>query len=885
MIISQTRNSIAARRLLSAASALAIALTVSTTAHAEAQDAKFDIPAQPLSEALAEFSRQSKVNVVAPSSLTQGKVSNAVAGEMVPEEALQVIIGDADFDIRTEGDGSLILAETTADVQKGRLFRVAQVDTQDAEAELIEDEDQDKDERDTIVVTGTNIRGVQNPTAPIVSFDRADIELTGSGSIEDFFRTVPQNFGSETQFSDNSGSPTRSALNTAGGTGIDLRGAGVGSTLILLNGRRLPPSDFGAFVDVSVLPLSIIERVDIQTDGASAIYGSDAVAGVVNFVTRKDYRGVEAFARYGTVTKGSLREHQAGLTAGENWGSGGGLVTVEYTDKNPLFASERDYIEISSVNPIGALSAQEEKYSAAVSLHQDITNRLTLSADVLHSRRNAERAQNVASQYTIQTEQTNWFVTGRLDYDISDQWNAGFYVDYGDAYATNRYSDDDFMEEGQRSNRLLVIEGRTSGALLDLPGGALGFALGGLYRKEALDSGRDGTVSDEARRKVKSAYGELLIPVFGEGNAIPGVQAFDISLAGRYEDYSDFGDSFTPKIGIHWRLNDSFALRGTYSESFRAPLMYLVNGDIQILGLSRPVSELTVVPTPPQDPRLDPGFFSYVFLAGSNPDLQPESAKVWTGGFEFHPVSVPGLNIEGTYFNINYTDRVERLSLFDVAGNPAYISFLELNPSTETLSELVAGAQAFRNRLPFELTDPNIQVLGYTGFRNVSSREISGLDMSVSYDWETQIGSFTASVDGTYLLDYKARVTEMSVPQEQVSTVYRPVDLNLRGAFLWSLNGFTAYAGVNYTDGYKDNLSGANDIPIDQWTTVDLMFSYDSGNRLGSPLLRNTKVSIGVQNLFDRDPPYVDSSDGLNYDPANATPIGRLLTLRINKSF
>lgn len=882
--MSFTQRSIRTRRALGAASALAIALMASTTVQAETPEATFDIPAQPLSEALAEFSRQSKISVVAPSSLTRGKVSNPIAGDMEPEQALQALVGDAGFDIRTE-DGSLILAQATADAPKGGLFRVAQTDTQSNRPELNDDDDQVELEVDTIIVTGTNIRGVENPTAPVFSFDRKDIELTGAATIEDFFRTVPQNFGSETQFAENSQSLTRSRLNTAAGTGIDLRGAGVGSTLVLLNGRRLPPGEFGAFVDVSVLPLSVIERVDVQTDGASAIYGSDAVAGVVNFITRKDYQGVEAFARYGTVTKGGLREHQAGLTAGENWGSGGGLLTFEYTDKNPLLATERDYVEISSVNPIGSLSTDEQKYSAALSFNQNITSRLAFSADVLHSNRKTERAQNTGGQFTVKTEQSNWFVTGRLDYDISDQWSAGLFIDYGDTYTTSRFSDDDFMGEGQRANRLFVVEGLTSGALMELPGGDISFAVGGLYRKEEYDSGRDGTVRTAARREVKAAFGELLIPVFGQGNALPGVQAFDISLAGRYEDYSDSGDNFTPKVGLHWRLDDSFALRGTYSESFRAPLLEFTNGGRQIIGFVRPVSDLTVAPTPPQDPRLDPGFFSYVFLAGANTALQPESANVWTGGFEYQPTAVEGLNIEGTYFRIDYSDRIESVGFFDVLRNPAYLSFLELNPSSETLSELVAGAENFLNRLPFELTDDNIAVLGNTGLQNVASRDISGVDVSASYDWDTTFGAFAASVNGTYLFDYEARITELTPPQEQVSTVYRPVDLNLRGTFSWSLDGFTAYAGINYTDGYTDNLFRAPDTPIDRWTTVDLMFSYDSADRLGSPLLRNTRVSFGVQNLFDRDPPFVDTADGLNYDSSNATPLGRFITLQINKSF
>lgn len=884
--MSWKRKSIAARRRLGAVSALAIALSVSVTVHANDRDAVFDIPAQPLSEALAEFSRQSNVNVVAPSSLTRGKVSNAIAGEMTPEHALQALVGDAAFDIRMEDDGAFILAQKTADVQKGRLFRVAQLDQKAPVREVgLDEEDDEELAPDTIIVTGTNIRGVENPTVPVLSFDREDIEITGAATIEDFFRTVPQNFRSESHFIENSGSPTRSNLNTSGGTSVDLRGAGVGSTLILLNGRRLPPGEFGAFVDVSVLPLSVIDRVDMQTDGASAVYGSDAVAGVVNFITRKDYQGVEAFARYGTVTNGSLREHQAGLTAGENWESGGGLVSFEYTDRNPLLASERDYVDTAVINPNGALSASEEKYSIVLSLNQEVTSRLSVSADVLHSNRDTVRVQNIGGQFTVKTAQTNWFANARLDYDISDRWNAGLYVDYGDSITTSRFSDDNFMEEGRRTNRLLVIEGQTSGSLFELPGGEINFALGGLYREEEFESGGDGILGVEARREVKSAFSELLIPLVGDQNAFPGVQAFDISIAGRYEHYSDFGDSFTPKVGLHWRLNDSFALRGTYSESFRAPLLTNINGLRQLSGFALPVSFLTVTPPPPQDPRLAPGFFSYAVVAGANPDLQPETADVWTGGFEFQPTGLKGLSIQGSFFDIEYEDRIESINPLDVIGNPDFLPFLELDPSSATLSSIVASADIITSILPFDFTGGNIQVLGFTGSQNTSSREISGLDLSVSYDWATEVGDFSTSVDGTYLLDYNTQLTDLSDVQEQVSTVYRPVDLNLRGAVSWSLDGFTAYSAVNYVDGYTDNLSGVNDIPISSWTTVDVMLSYGGDARQASPLLKNTKISLGVQNLFDRDPPFVSTADGLNYDPANANPLGRLISFRINKAF
>ncbi|MEQ8936596.1 MAG: TonB-dependent receptor plug domain-containing protein, partial [Amphiplicatus sp.] len=181
-----------------------------------------------------------------------------------------------------------------------------------------EDDESDEKKKDEIVVTGTNIRGVENPTVPVISFSREDIDLSGATNLEQFSRIIPQNLAtqsSETLFGGNDSTRIRQ-LNV---TGFDLRGLGAGATLTLINGRRTANSGGAGFVDISAIPFAAIQSIDVLTDGASAIYGADAVAGVVNILTRRDFEGVDITASVAGVTEGNKRDYDVAVTGGHNW--------------------------------------------------------------------------------------------------------------------------------------------------------------------------------------------------------------------------------------------------------------------------------------------------------------------------------------------------------------------------------------------------------------------------------------------------------------------------------------------------------------------------------------------------------------------------------------
>lgn len=165
-----------------------------------------------------------------------------------------------------------------------------------------------------IEVTGSNIKRIEGETAlPVTIISRQDIERIGAVGTEDLLRRITANTAMYSDTTQGVGY----AVSTA-----NLRGIGASSTLVLLNGRRLANHAFGSIggfgstpsaVDLNSIPLSAIERVEVLRDGASAVYGTDAVGGVINFITRTDYRGAEVSVMYGG-TEGKYGGHEAGVT-------------------------------------------------------------------------------------------------------------------------------------------------------------------------------------------------------------------------------------------------------------------------------------------------------------------------------------------------------------------------------------------------------------------------------------------------------------------------------------------------------------------------------------------------------------------------------------------
>lgn len=185
-----------------------------------------------------------------------------------------------------------------------------------------------------IVVTGTRIKRVDIETAsPVFIYDAEQLSLSGASSFGDVITKTPSV----------AGAATNPQVNNGGGTGattISLRGLTAARTLVLLDGRRTIMDN-----DINAIPMNFVERVEILKDGASAIYGADAIGGVVNFITRKDFEGMEASLQYGESDRNDAGETTATFTVGTSSDKGRFMIGGTYNQVDPVSSADRPFSE------------------------------------------------------------------------------------------------------------------------------------------------------------------------------------------------------------------------------------------------------------------------------------------------------------------------------------------------------------------------------------------------------------------------------------------------------------------------------------------------------------------------------------------------------------
>lgn len=192
-----------------------------------------------------------------------------------------------------------------------------------------------------VVVTGTRIaRPDYESASPIVTVSDQAFKETGSTTVETMLNTLPQFVPSVTNTSNN---PSNN-----GQANMELRGLGIERTLVLLDGKRIVPSGASGAVDLNIIPASLISNVEIISGGASAAYGSDAVAGVVNIKT-KDFEGLQFDGNWGQTTESDGEEWQFGVTGGTSFADGRGkaMFNVAYAERSKVLAAERKWAEVA----------------------------------------------------------------------------------------------------------------------------------------------------------------------------------------------------------------------------------------------------------------------------------------------------------------------------------------------------------------------------------------------------------------------------------------------------------------------------------------------------------------------------------------------------------
>jgi len=724
-------------------------------------------------------------------------------------------------------------------------------------------------------LTGTHIRGTSDSAYSISIFNRDEIESSGASTLPQFIQLLPQNFnGGASENTLQSISGGGNAINAVEATAANLRGLGNDSTLVLVNGHRVAAGNTqGNFVDLTLIPLYAVERIEVVTDGASAIYGSDAVGGVINIILGRNLEGAETRARYGALSSGSTTETQVGQTFGHGWDTGSALLIYDYGDRTPLDANSRSYTQ-SAATPF-MLLPEQVRHSAFASLDDEVTPGIHLLVDGTFAHRSTYddrapfntpvRNRSVIDAYSASTG-------ARMDLPHGAQLELiGAYTASDTHYEVVPAGvAAPAVDEGARSN-ILSIDAKLDGRLLSLPAGNVVYAVGTQFRQEKF-SHRDLVAMALFRpgRHVEAAFTEIRVPLIGPpANSASAANRLEVTLADRDEHYSDFGSTNNPQIGLIFRPLLGLKFRGTYGTSFRAPLLNDLN----------PVPN-EVIPVPESDPSTG-GVTNTLAIFGGNPDLKPERARTWTVGLDVTTPSVPDFQLSATYYDILFTDLITdpefAVDVSNVLSQEALLgsAIIQRNPSAGRIQQL-AASPGYANFFGIDLT--TIGAIFDSRVHNLSSVRTRGLDLNGAWATATPLGNVELGLDGSYIFRFDNQFTSNAQAISILNTAYDPVNLRMRARALIRTGGLTLASFVNYTHSYREN----DGSPIASWMTFDVTARYLFSGANGP--LADTSLLFGVTNLTNRNPPFVPNPlFGINFDGANANAFGRVLSVQLLK--
>jgi iron complex outermembrane receptor protein len=969
---------------------------------------EFHIAAGDATLTLNEFSRQAHVQLLWDFNVVKGRVTQAVDGLYEPRDALRHMLGNTGLVFAVVNERTLAVTPMrSASRPSGTAAppaahsRPPQEPNNQSLAQRpgsAETEPATAADTETVRITGTHLSGEAPVGANVLDFDREALDDSGVSTVADFMRTLPQVFG---------GGPTQDThlvgseapTNSGYGTGINLRGLGARATLVLINGRRIAPGGTdGEFVDIENIPLSAVERIEVLPDSASALYGADAVGGVVNYIMRDNFTGAETTLGAGTGTQNSLKNYLVSQTLGQKWDDVSGMISLEFYRRDALPASDRSYA-VSNLTPFGGsdfdtyltnpgnlvangvtyaipkgqdgthLSAsslvpgtlneadryldtdilpEQQRWSLYSSGRANPTDRLSLFANVLVSTREAtERTGGemasllvpstnpfyvnpmggtapVIVQYNfaddlgvdvndVRVNATN--ATVGLDFDAGASWKINAYggfaretenqsqtgvadlsaveaalADPDPATAFNPFGDGSHTNPQTLStlttpyryrgaSQLEMADITADGPLWQLPGGPVKLGIGLDERNESFDSDTPASAIAPASdvrlsRRTTAAFAELVLPLFGKDNGLPGLRRLELSGAARYEDYSNFGHDTTPKVGLVWAPVTDLSFRGTWSRSIRPP-------SLNDLDESRNV----VQPYPLADPRSPSGETVALIWSGNNAQLREERARTWTTGLDFSPEGISGLTVGLTWFNIDFNDRIED-TLFspDMLTNPQYSGLVTFNPNPTLIGDVCTHS------IPVGLTQSECMALGAAGaiidlrVHNLETLRTQGLDFDTHYEIGGRYGRLKFELNGTYLAKFSLAEGNGSPTTDVLNLQNNPINLRLKGTIRWSGARLGYALSLNYSNSYRDTLTVPN-MPVAAWTTIDAQVSYRLGALNAGPF-DNTQIELDAFNVFNRDPPFLNNAAaGIGYDQENADPYGRMLSLLIRKNW
>ena len=862
-----------------------------------------------------------------------------------------------------------------------------QAQAQDAKLERVE-------------VTGSSIKRIDGETAlPVQVITREDIEksaVTTAGELLSKISAAAGNISEAASLSDIAGQ--------RGFSGANLRGIGVSSTLVLLNGRRIanfasPGSSSG--VDLNAIPVSALQRVEVLKDGASAIYGTDAVSGVINFITRQDYRGVDLYAYHASTQDGGAGKNT--LTASGGIGSlskeGYNLLAVlDITKTGALRSSQRDWIgsvyqpainlDVGSsntfpanarkvrgngsatgsranpsapkCNPPATVYAAGSFVGSAACLYdymQDtllipksdkasLLTRAEVGVGAHHSVFAEALLSNTTSLYRISpltvtdlnypaagkyypvglfpgytgALRTNLRLneaggrtnevdatTGRMVLGakgLMAGWDYSTAVNYSESRVTDAYvggyvktnefnalylsgalnpfgttdaaglsalagtliNDDARKSKG----KTMSFDVRASHDLFEMAGGTAAVALGLEFRKENLQfrpstllqagqiRGDGAATAFDGKRNVKAVFGELSLPI---------IKSLEAQLALRYDDYSDAGSTTNPKVGLRWSPIKEVLVRGAYGTGFRAPTLADLYTPARIGQTNGIYNDVYCAAAKKFDPASEADYCGLQpsKQLGGSAGLKPEESKQYSLGIVFEASRAFSSSLD--YWRIEKTNTIVSPEGLYFSDPVKYASFIT------------------RDKTPLSPTIPGFITQIDGRLHNAGSLKTSGLDLSLeARGFNTAVGSLSAYLNGTYVIDFKTADFAGSdfvsgvgkFGSDQVVQRWR----HTAGVTLDS-GPFSGTLTQTYYAAYQDQnrLSEGTVRKVKAYQLFDLTGSYAINKAI--------KLRAGIKNLLNTSPPVSNQvySFLAGYDPSYTDPKGRLYFASLNYAF
>lgn len=962
---------------------LALFLATTTTAAGALAPPPATITIQPqsLATALRVFSEQSGLQLGFESHLAEGIQTLGTQGAKTPAAALGALLDGTGLEYRFINAQTVVIRERVMRQKVGatagpRMLRLAQVEVRSdsppsaprvSAGPQVSAEPTRGDDLEEIVVVGSSLKmstqAVETGALPIQLISEQQLAASGTRTIGEFMRKEPAF----------SGAPSGLGDGTAR-TSLNLRGLGAQYTLTLINGRRV---GINGPANVASIPMDAVERIEVLKAGASAIYGSDAVAGVVNIVLKTSADGLGVSARYGQASGGYDEEEFSVHLGGKgedssffallNYREVGGLRAVERAvtasnDKRPFGGLDNRsgnslpapivlpngsvmIIDTDRI-PVGSTSmnlADFRPYSFerdshdrplfgnyAVPPSQNVSfvfsgetglgESTKVLADVLLDRTDV-RSIGGSTTFNITVPASNFYnpfgvdvvaryrgsdlgrgslfdtrldsLSGslRLEHTLSDRLTLSFgaslteesqerraennYSRSGAAIAIARTDATALNPFGNRANSaaqlknvlltaynlfdasLHEFDGRISGSLFSLPTGDVQVAFGVAARDERVHSKPDALyrIGDIYDSSILSEYNLTrdVTAVFGEVR-VPLAASLELGVAGRYEDYSDFGDTLDPLVSLKWTLNPSFGMRASYNTSFRAPYLNdLIPNSEQ--------DDITVI-DPLTGVRIDA-----VAISGGNPGLKPENADTASVGLLFTPEAVSGLFASLDYYRINQEDVI-------IAPSPQAVINGEIPGSVIREENIGRGGE---------------DVMIIAQLTNVAKRKLSGLDFQSRYAIDLDDGSkLSFDLATAYLLTFEADVLDgrgFVSAADRYSNLFNSLPrIRATGGAAWEKGPVETSVAVNFVSDYDDPPLLGLPRPtgtVDSVTTLDLAVSMNLSAFV--PGLRRSSVTLGVENVTDELPPFIRANN--NYDRGQHDVRGRLAYLSLNAGF